>query len=383
MDRFIYLDYNATTPTDPRVVEAMLPYMTNWFANPSSKNYGLAAHSLTAVEKARQSIANGLQVDANEILFTSGATESLNFAIQGIASKYQSKGRHIISFKSEHRAVLEPLETLQRRGFEIDFCPLDNLGQPDLQYLEKAIRKDTIMVLAMWVNNETGVVFPMEEIGQICREAGVILLSDATQAIGKMEIYPKKTGVSALAFAGHKIFGPKGTGILYLSRKAPRIQVEPLLYGGGQEFGFRGGTLNVPGIVGTAAAFDLAFSERNERLKQAELCRKTLEKVLFESTSGIERTVPESMALPHVSHLLFTGVRSAQLLSAWYNKIGVSSGSACSSGDLDPSHVLLSMGLSREKAFAGIRLSFSHLNNVEESIAAASLMAGTYNSLKK
>jgi cysteine desulfurase len=383
MEDFIYLDYNATTPAEPRVIEAMLPYMTTWFANPSSKNYRLATQSLTAVEKARQSIANGLQVDANEILFTSGATESLNFAIQGIASKYKNKGQHIVSFKTEHRAVLEPLEILKKKGFEIEYCPMDNYGQPDLQYLRNALRNDTIMVVAMWVNNETGLVFPMEVIGKICQSAGVILLSDATQAVGKMEIYPRAAGVSAMAFSGHKIFGPKGIGILYLSRKTPRIQAEPLLYGGGQEFGFRGGTLNVPGIVGIAAAFELAQAERYERLKQAELCRRTLENKLFDLASGIERTLPESLTLPHVSHILFKGVSAAQLLAAWYNKLGASSGSACSSGDLDPSHVLLAMGLSRETAFTGIRLSFSHLNTIEESIAAASLMARTYNSLKK
>jgi cysteine desulfurase len=380
---FIYLDNNATTPLDPIVLDAMLPYMTTWYANPSSRHYSLSAYSLKAIEKSRARIAEILGVEDQEIVFTSGATESLNMAILGVAAKYRGKGMHIISFRTEHRAVLEPLDQLARKGYDISYCPVLPDGSPDLTALSKLIRKDTILVVAMWVNNETGVLFPMDEIGEICRNAGVILLSDATQAAGKMPLHPKNNFISLMAFSAHKMNGPKGIGALYISRRNPRIQLEPIISGGGQEFGFRAGTLNVPGIVGLSAALSLATESSFRHMDSIGSARETFENALMTEESVIQRTVSRSVCMPHVSHLHFPGVRASSLLSSWYHKLGASAGSSCSSGETEPSHVLMAMGIDRIQAFESLRFSFGRQNTPEEALRAAFIVLQSYRSLKK
>jgi cysteine desulfurase len=380
---FIYLDNNATTPLDPSVLEAMLPYMTTWYANPSSRHYSLSAYSLKAIEQSRTRMAEILGIDDQEIVFTSGATESLNMAILGVAARYRGKGMHIVSFKTEHRAVLEPLEQLARKGYDISYCPVQPDGSPDLTVLSSIIRKDTILVVAMWANNETGVIFPMDEIGEICRNAGVILLCDATQAAGKMPLKPKKQSISLMAFSAHKMNGPKGGGALYISRKNPRIQLEPIISGGGQEFGFRAGTLNVPGIIGLSAALTLATESSFHHMETIGSVRETFENALMNEEPSIQRTVTKTACMPHVSHLHFPGVRSSALLSSWYSKLGASAGSSCSSGETEPSHVLMAMGMDRQKAFESLRFSFGRQNTREQALRAASIVLQSYRSLKK
>lgn len=380
---FIYLDNNATTPLDPSVLDAMLPYMTTWYANPSSRHYSLSAFPLKAIEKSRKRIAEILGTEDQEIVFTSGATESLNMAILGVAARYRGKGTHIISFKTEHKAVLEPLDQLARKGYDISYCPVHHDGSPDLTALTNMIRKDTILLVAMWVNNETGVIFPMDTIGEICRDTGVILLCDATQAAGKMPIHPKKQFISLMAFSAHKMHGPKGAGALYISRRNPRIQLEPIISGGGQEFGFRAGTLNVPGIAGLSAALSLAAETSFRHIDRIGSVRETFEKALMKEEPAIQRTVDKTSCMPHLSHLHFPGVRASALLSSWYSKLGASAGSSCSSGDTEPSHVLMAMGVDRNRAFESLRFSFGRQNTTEEALHAASIVLQSYRSLKK
>jgi len=365
-NNLIYLDNNATTPTDPEVVETMLPYFNAQFGNAASRTHALGWMAEEAVDQARNQIASLISADTKEIVFTSGATESDNLAIKGIAEAYRRKGKHLVTLKTEHNAVLDPCEYLEKRGYEVTYLDVGPDGLVDLDDLRQSIRPDTIIVSIMWANNETGVIQPMERIGAICEEAGVLLMSDATQAVGKIPVDPKSAGVHLMAFSAHKMYGPKGVGALYVSQRNPRVKVTAQMDGGGHERGMRSGTLNVPGIVGFGKAAAIAQRTRAEEAKRLAGLRDQLETGIL---SRIEQTYVNGSTqhrLPHVSNISFKYLDGEALMMSFNQHIAVSSGSACTSASLDPSHVLLAMGLSGDMAHASLRFSLGRFTRASD-----------------
>lgn len=378
----IYMDNNATTPCDPRVLEEMLPYFGNKFGNAASRSHTFGWEAEDAVDKARERIAEALGVLPKEIVFTSGATESDNLAIKGVFEAYTSKGDHIITVKTEHKAVLDTCKALQKIGASMTFLDVDREGLIDLNQLRESISEKTVLVAVMWANNETGVIQHMADIAAICEEKGVLLFSDATQAFGKIEVRPKDTGVHLLAFSGHKIFGPKGVGGLYVSSAHPRVKLAAQIHGGGHERGMRSGTLNVPGIVGLGTAITIATKEMDEEAKRLSNLRDQLESSLmdieesFVNGSKIHR-------MPNVSNLSFRCVEGENLMATFNQKLAVSSGSACTSASLDPSHVLTAMGLSDDVAHSSIRFSLGRYNTSEDVSRAIELVKSGVEKLRK
>ncbi len=372
--RPIYLDYHATTPVDPRVLEAMLPWFTENFGNATSRSHSYGWQASEAVELARGQVANLLKADPKDIVFTSGSTEGLNMAIKGIAESSSSIGKHIITVATEHHAVLDTVEWLRRKGYEITLLPVDHTGCIDLDTLRTSIRKDTIMVVVMWANNETGVVHPMKEIGLICKEVDVPLISDATQAVGKIEIDPIASEVGMLTLSAHKIYGPKGVGTIYLNQKSLRVKPSALLHGGGHERGFRSGTLNVPGIVGLGIAALLRQNELVEDGLRIHRLRDHFEKLILSSIEAVSVNGANLNRLPTVSNVKVTGVDSQAVMSRFRSKLAISSGSACSSAHPEPSHVLLAMGLTTAEAKGSFRISFGSPTTMEEVDKAAQIM---------
>lgn len=364
MDNLIYLDNNATTPVDERVLEAMLPYFSKFYGNAASNHkFGLEVKG--AVKKAREQISSLIGCDRNEIIFTSGATEAINLGIKGVAESYRDKGKHIITVATEHYAVLDTCKYLEKNGFEVTYLPVLPDGLLDFQEVEKAFRPDTILVCVMYVNNETGVIQPIEEIANLAHEHGALFMTDATQAIGKIPINVRKMNIDLLAFSGHKFYGPKGIGALYVQRSGrPRVNLLPLIHGGGHEKGMRSGTLNVPGIVGLGKACEIAESEMEDNEKHIREIRDYLETELLKM-EGIRVNGNREKRLYNVSNILFEGVDADAIIMGMEN-VMVSTGSACTSHRVEPSHVLLAMGLSEEEAFSSLRLSFSIKNRKNE-----------------
>jgi len=365
-DRRIYLDYNATTPCDPRVVEAMLPFFYDHPGNAASRNHPFGWEAEEATIEAREQIAKLLQVEPKEVIFTSGATEADNLALKGVFEMYRRKGKHIITVTTEHKAVLDTCKYLEKHGGEVTYLEVDKEGLIDLEALKNAIRPDTILVSIMWANNETGVIQPMKEIGKICEEKGTLLFSDATQAVGKIPTHPKELGIHLMAFSAHKMYGPKGIGALYVCRTRPRVKVTEQMSGGGHEEGMRSGTLNVPGIVGFGKAAEIAHSEMEaEALRLSEL-RNKLEKALLEEVevSYVNGNVKHRM--PHITNISFQYVDSEGLLMTFNQNIAVSTGSACTSASLDPSHVLTGMGMEDDLAKSSIRFSLGRFTTEAE-----------------
>ena len=370
----IYLDYHATTPVDPRVLEAMLPWFTENFGNAASRSHSYGWQASEAVELARSQVAGLLKADPKDIVFTSGSTEGLNMAIKGIAESSGNIGKHIITISTEHHAVLDTVEWLGRKGYEITVLPVDYSGHIDLDTLKDSIRKDTIMVVAMWANNETGVVHPIKEIGLICSEDDVPLICDATQAAGKIEIDPVASEVDILTLSAHKLYGPKGVGAIYLNQKALRVKPGALIHGGGHERGFRSGTLNVPGIVGLGAA---ALLRQNNLVKDAlrlERFRNHFEKSILSSLEEVTVNGDIEGRLPTVSNLKVTAVDSQAVMNRFRSKLAISSGSACSSANPEPSHVLLAMGLTASEAKGSFRISFGAPTTMDEVDKAAQIL---------
>ena len=361
----VYLDHHATTPCDPRVLEAMLPWFSTDFGNASSRQHIYGLHAAEAVKKAREAVAAIIMASAEEIIFTSGATESINLAIKGVAEMYAQKGRHIVTCSTEHAAVLDACAHLERQGYTITKLPVDGNGLISLEELQTAIRHDTILVSIMLANNETGVIQDVRQIGAICRERGVFLLTDATQAVGKLPIDVDDLQVDLLCLSAHKFYGPKGVGALYVRRRDPRVRLTALIDGGGQEKGWRSGTLNVPGIVGMGEAAAIAQQEMPAAVERMQLYRDRLEQQLcsepavFVNGSGAPR-------LATVSNLSFQYTEGAALLGRVVREVAVSSGAACSSATLEPSHVLTSMGLGRELAYASLRISIGRTTTAAE-----------------
>jgi len=368
----IYLDYHATTPVDPRVLEAMLPYFTTNFGNPASRSHPYGWQASEAVELARHQVSNLLNVSSKDIFFTSGSTEGLNMAIKGLSESLSYKGKHLVTITTEHHAVLDSLHWLSNKGFEITKIPVDHHGLLDLDILKSAILKDTIMVIAMWANNETGVCHDMKAIGDICRNADVALICDATQAVGKIKVNPTEMGIDMLVLSAHKMYGPKGTGAIYINRKEKKLKPEALIHGGGHEMGFRSGTLNVPGIVGLGTASSLRQAILEEDIIFIGALRDEFEQSMLSGLEYVSINGSEAHRLPTVSNLKVDFVDSQAIMTKLRSKLAISSGSACSSADPAPSHVLLAMGLSPEEAKGSFRISLGNPTSREE-IELASL----------
>jgi len=361
----IYLDNNATTPVAPEVLDVMLPMFREHFGNPASTQHAFGWAAEEVVNIARERIAALLHVEPEEIVFTSGATEGCNLAIKGVFELYQRKGKHIVTVATEHKAVLDTCIYLESLGAEVSYLPVDKKGQLDLIALREAIRSDTLLVAIMWANNETGVIHPITEIGKICAEKNTILFSDATQAVGKIPVHPRDSDVHLLALSGHKCYGPKGVGALYISRRSPRIKLAPLIHGGGHEGGVRSGTLNAPGIAGLGVAMQLAAAWIDQYSTDIKHLRDQLENELLK-LPGTHVNGDMTQRLSHVSNLRFEGIDGSALMTSLSRELAIASGSACTSADPEPSHVLDAMGLTKEEVKASLRFSLGKYNTSEE-----------------
>lgn len=378
----VYLDYNATTPCDPRVVEAMLPYFTENFGNAASRShaYGWAAEE--AVNIARAQVANLVGAEPQEIIFTSGATEADNLAIKGVFELYASKGNHIITSNIEHKAVLDTCKHIEKLGGEVTYLQVKKDGSVDLNELEAAIKPTTILIAIMYANNEIGNIQPISEIGAIAKKHQVLFFCDAVQAVGKIPVDVKKDGIDIMALSAHKMYGPKGTGALYIRRKNPRVKVAAQIDGGGHERGMRSGTLNVPGIVGFGKAAEIAVQEMQQDAEHIVLLRNKLELALLELGSTYVNGSTEHR-LPHVTNMSFTYEGSSNLLAALNKEIAVSSGSACTSASQEPSYVLKALQLSDELARSSLRFSLGRFTTDKEIEYAIDIVSKTIKQLRK
>jgi cysteine desulfurase len=361
----IYLDYNATTPTDPRVVEAMLPYFTEIYGNAASRNHSFGWTAEKAVEEARNTLGSVVNTTGKEVVFTSGATESNNIAILGAADFLKDKGRHIITSPIEHKAVIDPFHYLEQRGWDVTFLEVDKDGCIDLEQLERSLRPETALVSLMAGNNEIGTLNPLEEIGRITRKHGVLFHTDATQAYGKIPIDVEQMNIDLLSISAHKMYGPKGVGALYVRRRKPRVRLSPIMFGGGHERGMRSGTLNVTGIVGMARAAELCAEEMaSEAERQISLRQRLYEKLTAELDYVFLNGHPTER-LPNNLNLSFGYVEGESLMMG-IGDIAVSSGSACTSASLEPSYVLRSLGVGDDLAHSSIRFGVGRFTTVEE-----------------
>jgi len=365
MKKPIYLDNHATTPMDPRVLQAMLPYFTEYFGNAASRNHEFGWVAEQAVDKARKQIADLIGASAREIIFTSGATESDNLAIKGVAEMYAEKGNHIITAATEHKAVLDTCKKLEKNGYRVTYLPVKGDGLVDLDMLREAITDKTILVTIMYANNEIGVLQPVAEIGKICREKGVLFHTDGVQAIGKVPVDVNRDHIDLMSITGHKLYGPKGVGALYVRRKAPRVQLTAQMDGGGHERGMRSGTLNVPGIVGLGEACAIAKAEMSEEIKRMAHLRDKLKDRLMSSLDEVYINGTMEHRLPNNLNISFAYVEGESLLMG-INEIAVSSGSACTSATLEPSYVLKALGAGDDLAHSSIRFGLGRFNTEEE-----------------
>jgi len=365
LDLPVYLDNNATTACDPRVVEAMLPYFTRFFGNAASRNHSFGWQAKEAVDYAREEVAGLIGAEPQEIIFTSGATEADNLAIKGVFEMYKNKGNHIITVATEHKAVLDTCKHLEKEGANITWLDVQPDGCIDVSALEAAIQSSTILIAVMYANNETGIIQPIREISAIAKKHGVIFFSDAVQAAGKIPVNVQHDGIDIMALTAHKMYGPKGVGALYVRRKNPRVKLMTQIDGGGHERGIRSGTLNVPGIVGFGKAAELAKNEIEPDGKRLSKWRDKLENSLLELG---EVTINGSTIhrLPHVTNLSFKFTESEGLMMGLNKNIALSSGSACTSASMEPSHVLKAMGLSDEMAYAALRFGLGRFTTEEE-----------------
>ncbi|MGD1068966.1 MAG: IscS subfamily cysteine desulfurase [Bryobacteraceae bacterium] len=361
----IYLDNHATTRVDPRVVEAMLPYFTEYYGNAASRNHEFGWVAEQAVDKGRKQIADLIGATAKEIIFTSGATESNNLAIKGVAEMYAEKGNHIITEATEHKAVLDTCKKLEKMGYRVTYLPVMGDGLIDLDMLKESITAKTILVTIMYANNEIGVIQPIAEIGKICRERGVLFHTDGVQAIGKVPVDVNKDNIDIMSITAHKLYGPKGVGALYVRRKNPRVQITAQMDGGGHERGMRSGTLNVPGIVGLGEACAVCRREMPEETKRLRYLRDKLRSKLEAGLDEIYLNGSWEHRLPHSLNMSFAYVEGESLLMG-INDVAVSSGSACTSATLEPSYVLKALGLGDDIAHSSIRFGIGRFNTEEE-----------------
>lgn len=361
----IYLDHNATTPCDPRVVDTMLPFFTQQFGNAASRHHPFGWQAEEAVARAREQVAALIGAEPNEIIFTSGATEADNLAIKGVAETYVAKGSHIITCNIEHKAVLDVCKHLEKRGAEVTYLPVDADGLITPGQVEAALRPDTVLIAIMFANNELGTIMPVKEIGAIARKHGVLFFTDATQAVGKIRVDVNHDPIDLLSLTAHKMYGPKGVGALYVRRRNPRVKLSAQLHGGGHERDIRSGTLNVPGIVGLGRACEIAFQEMDAEAKRVGRMRDHLETSLLQLEGSFVNGSREHR-LPHVANIGFKGVDNEGLLLGINKEIAVSSGSACTSASLEPSYVLKALGLGDAVARSSLRFSLGRFTTDEE-----------------
>ncbi|MCY3001924.1 MAG: IscS subfamily cysteine desulfurase [Planctomycetota bacterium] len=378
----IYMDYQATTPCDPRVVEAMLPYFTQSFGNAASRNHRYGWEAEEAVEKARGQIAELLGANPKEIVFTSGSTESINLALKGVAEMYAEKGKHIITCQAEHKAVLDVCKHLEQQGFEVTYLQPDKSGRVSVEAVAAALRPDTILVALMWANNEVGTLNPIREIGALCHEKGVLFFTDATQAAGKVPVDVEADHVDLLCLSGHKIYGPKGVGILYVRRRNPRVRLVAQMDGGGHERGMRSGTLNVPSIAGLGKACELARLELPQESARTSALRDHLEKRIFSELDFVHLNGNREHRLPNNLNVSFAYVEGESLIMG-ISDVAVSSGSACTSASLEPSHVLRAMDVGEDLAHSSIRFGIGRFTTQEEVDFAASSVIGAVRRLRE
>jgi cysteine desulfurase len=361
----IYMDNHATTPLDPRVLEAMMPYLTGIFGNAASRNHSFGWEAEQGVEKAREQIARLIGATAKEIIFTSGATESTNLAIKGVAEMYREKGNHIITQVTEHKATLDTCKRLEKSGYRVTYLPVMADGLIDIEDLKRAMDDQTIIVSIMYANNEIGVIQPIQEIGKLCHEKGVIFHTDAVQAVGKIPVNVLTDNIDLLSLSGHKVYGPKGVGALYVRRRNPRVQLSEQINGGGHERGMRSGTLNVPGIVGLGAACEIAQNEMAEEAVREQELRDYLRNKLENALDYTQVNGNMEHHLPGNLNMSFVYVEGESLLMG-INDIAVSSGSACTSATLEPSYVLKALGLGDDVAHSSIRFGLGRFNTKAE-----------------
>jgi cysteine desulfurase len=359
------MDYNATTPVDPRVVDAMMPYFTGTFGNAASRNHSFGWEAEEAVEKAREQVARCIGASPKEIIWTSGATESNNIAIKGVAGMYKDKGNHIISQVIEHKAVIDPVKYLEQNGFRVTFLEVSKDGTVSAEQVREAMTDQTILVSIMHGNNEIGSINPIKEIGKLCKEKGVLFHTDACQTFAKLPIDVEAMGIDLLSCSGHKIYGPKGVGALYVRRKSPRVRCEPVVHGGGHERGMRSGTLNVPGIAGMGKAAELCFENQEEEIKKVSALRDRLKDGLFKRLDEIYLNGHPTVRIPNNLNISFLYVEGESLMMG-FSDIAVSSGSACTSASLEPSYVLKALGLGDDLAHSSIRFSIGRFTTAEE-----------------
>jgi cysteine desulfurase len=378
----VYLDYNSTTPCDPRVVEAMLPYFTDRFGNAASRTHARGWEAEEAVELAREQIAALVGAEPKEIVFTSGATESDNLAIKGVFEAYAAKGNHIITVATEHKAVLDTCGDLGKKGGEITYLPVSKEGLIDLEDLEAAIRPTTILIAVMFANNEIGVIQPVREISSIARSHGVLFFTDAAQAAGKVPVDVNADGIDLMALSAHKLYGPKGIGALYVRRRGPRVRLVAQMDGGGHERGMRSGTLNVPGIVGFGKACEICGQEMETDRQRIQPLRDRLERALL-ALDGARVNGSRGHRLPLVTNISFAGVDGDALLAGLGKNVALSSGSACTSASMEPSYVLKALGVDDRLAHASLRLGLGRFTTVEEIEYAIGEIGKTVTNLQK
>ncbi len=378
----IYLDNNSTTPCDPRVVDTMLPYFNEMYGNAASRSHPFGWQAEEAVDYARDQIASLIEVDPKEIIFTSGATESDNLAIKGVFEMYAAKGNHIITLKTEHKAVLDSCKKVEKMGGAVTYLDVEDDGRVSLEALEAAITDKTILISIMYANNETGVIQPMKEIGDLCKKHGILFMSDATQAVGKIPVNPKELGIHLMAFTAHKMYGPKGVGALFVNRKNPRVKVTAQMDGGGHERGMRSGTMNVPGIVGFGKAAEIAKKEMHQDAERLSKLRDRLQANLSERLEEVYVNGSQEHRMPHVTNISFKHVEGEGLMMTFNQDIAVSSGSACTSASLEPSYVLIALGLGDDLAHSSIRFSLGRFTTEQEIDAAVDLLVNGVNHMR-
>jgi cysteine desulfurase len=378
----IYMDNQATTALDPRVLEAVLPYFTEKFGNAASRNHEFGWKAEEAVENARAQIARLIRATPREIVFTSGATESDNLAIKGVAESYRAKGDHIITQATEHKAVLDSCKRLEKYGYEVTVLPVAHDGLIDLDELRRAITPKTILISIMYANNEIGVIQPIAEIGKIAKEHKVLFHVDAVQAVGKIPVDVQRDSIDLLSISAHKLYGPKGIGALYVRRKDPKVEISPTIDGGGHERGMRSGTLNVPGIVGLGKACELCQKEMPEEGPRLARLRDKLKDAIMASLDGTGVNGSMTHRLPNNLNLSFSGVEGDALLMG-INDVAVSSGSACTSAMIEPSYVLRALGVSDELSHSSIRFGLGRFNTEEEVAYVADRVIETVKRLRE
>jgi cysteine desulfurase len=378
----IYMDNHATTPVDPRVVEAMLPFFTNRFGNAASRNHSFGWAAEEAVENARAQIARLINASPKEIIFTSGATESDNLAIKGVAEMYREKGNHIITQATEHKAVLDTCKRLEKYGYEVTYLPVEKDGRVNLEDLERAITPKTILITIMYANNEIGTVQPVAEIGRIAKAHNVLFHVDGVQAVGKIPVDVQKDGIHLMSISAHKIYGPKGVGALYVRRKNPRVQVASQIDGGGHERGMRSGTLNVPGIVGLGKACEICHEEMATEAVRMAALRDRLKQAIMGQLDEVYINGSLEHRLPNNLNISFAYVEGESLLMG-INDVAVSSGSACTSATLEPSYVLKALGVGEDLAHTSIRFGLGRFNTEEEVDYVAQRVVETVSRLRE